>query len=119
MDEMYLIPMQQQMCAARQELRECNAYSGRFGLALLGKNARSLHIGNAEQEELLYLLQSRTREQRRQLLRGAAIKLCGELQISDAWSRGYVTAFAESLLPRLGAALSAEDLSNIFIAVSE
>ena len=45
MDEMYLIPMQQQMCAARQELRECNAYSGRFGLALLGKNARSLHIG--------------------------------------------------------------------------
>ena len=34
MDEMYLIPMQQQMCAARQELRECNAYSGRFGLTL-------------------------------------------------------------------------------------
>ena len=32
MDEMYLIPMQQQMLAARQELRECNAYSGRFGL---------------------------------------------------------------------------------------
>ena len=44
MDEMYLIPMQKQMCAARQELRECNAYSGRFGLALLGKNARSLHL---------------------------------------------------------------------------
>ena len=66
MDEMYLIPMQQQMCAARQELRECNAYSGRFGLTLCGKDARSLHIGNAEQEELLYLLQSRTREQRRQ-----------------------------------------------------
>ena len=34
MDEMYLIPMQQQMAAARQELRECNAYSGRFGLTL-------------------------------------------------------------------------------------
>lgn len=34
MDEMYLIPMQQQILAARQELRECNAYSGRFGLTL-------------------------------------------------------------------------------------
>lgn len=96
--------------------RECNAYSGRFGLALLGKNARSLHIGNAEQEELLYLLQSRTREQRRQLLRGAALGLCGELETGDAWSRGYVTAFAESLLPRLDAALWAGDVSNIFIA---
>ena len=115
MDEMYLIPMQQQMCAARQELRECNAYSGRFGLALLGKNARSLHIGNAEQEELLYLLQSRTREQRRA---AAALKFCGELETGDAWSRGYVTAFAESLLPRLDAALSAGDVSNIFIAAS-
>ena len=118
MDEMYLIPMQQQILAARQELRECNAYSGRFGLTLLGKNARSLHIGNAEQEELLCLLQSSAREQRRQLMRCAAIGLCGELETGDAWSRGYVAAFAESLLPRLDAALSAGDVSNIFIAVS-
>lgn len=71
MDEMYLIPMQQQVQAARKELRECNEYSGRFGLALLGKDARSLRMGNAEQEELLYLLESKTLEQRRQLLRGA------------------------------------------------
>ena len=87
-----------------------------LGLALLGKDARSLHIGNAEQEELLYLLESKTLEQRRQLLRGAALKLCGELETGDAWSRGYVTAFAESLLPRLDAALWAGDVSNIFIA---
>ena len=116
MDEVYLIPMQQQVQAARKELRECNEYSGRFGLALLGKDARSLRMGNAEQEELLYLLESKTLEQRRQLLRGAALKLCGELETGDAWSRGYVTAFAESLLPRLDAALWAGDVSNIFIA---
>lgn len=116
MDEMYLIPMQQQVQTARKELRECNEYSGRFGLALLGKDARSLRMGNAEQEELLYLLESKTLEQRRQLLRGAALKLCGELETGDAWSRGYVTAFAESLLPRLDAALWAGDVSNIFIA---
>ena len=116
MDEMYLIPMQQQVQAARKELRECNEYSGRFGLALCEKDARSLRMGNAEQEELLYLLESKTLEQRRQLLRGAALKLCGELETGDAWSRGYVTAFAESLLPRLDAALWAGDVSNIFIA---
>lgn len=85
MDEMYLIPMQQQVQAARKELRECNEHSGRFGLALLGKDARSLRMGNAEQEELLYLLESKTLEQRRQLLRGAALKLCGELETGDAW----------------------------------
>lgn len=90
-----------------------------LGLALLGKDARSLRIGNAEQEELLYLLQSRTREQQRQLLRGAALELCGELETGDAWSRGYVAAFAESLLPRLDAALSAGDVSNILIAPDE
>lgn len=116
MDEMYLIPMQQQVQAARKELRECNEYSGRFGLALLGKDALSLRMGNAEQEELLYLLESKTLELRRQLLRGAALKLCRELETGDAWSRGYVTAFAESLLPRLDAALWAGDVSNIFIA---
>lgn len=87
-----------------------------LGLALLGKDARSLRMGNAEQEELLYLLESKTLEQRRQLLRGAALKLCGEPETGDAWSRGYVTAFAESLLPRLDAALWAGDVANIFIA---
>ena len=87
-----------------------------LGLELLGKDARSLRMGNAEQEELLYLLESKTLEHRRQLLRGAAIELCGELETGDAWSRGYVAAFAESLLPRLDAALWAGDVSNIFIA---
>ena len=42
MDEMYLIPMQQQVQAARKELRECNEYSGRFGLALCEKDAPDL-----------------------------------------------------------------------------
>ena len=89
-----------------------------LGLALLGKDARSLRIGKAEQEGLLCLLRSKTREQRRQLMRCAALGLCVELETGDAWSRGYVTAFAESLLPRMDAALWAGDVSNIFIAVS-
>ncbi len=48
MDEMHLIPMQQQMCAARQELRECNAYSGRFGLTLCENEIAELAEGRAE-----------------------------------------------------------------------
>ena len=48
MDEMYLIPMQQQMSAARRELRECNAYSGRFGLTLRENEIAELAEGRAE-----------------------------------------------------------------------
>ena len=88
-----------------------------LGLTLLGKDTRSLHIEDAEQGALLYLLRNKTREQRRQLIRGAALSLCGELEISDVWSRGYAAAFAEGLLPRLDAALSAGDVANVFIAL--
>ena len=48
MDEMYLIPMQQQMSAARRELRECNAYSGRFGLTLRKNEIAELAKSRAE-----------------------------------------------------------------------
>lgn len=48
MDEMYLIPMQQQMSAARRELRECNAYSGRFGLTLRENEIAELAESRAE-----------------------------------------------------------------------
>lgn len=48
MDEMYLIPMQQQILAARQELRECNAYSGRFGLTLHENEIAELTESRAE-----------------------------------------------------------------------
>ena len=48
MDEMYLIPMQQQMSAARREMRECNAYSGRFGLMLRENEIAELAESRAE-----------------------------------------------------------------------
>ena len=52
MDEMYLIPMQQQVQAARKELRECNEYSGRFGLTL-----RENDIEQAAQRVILWKIQ--------------------------------------------------------------
>ena len=48
MDEMYLIPMQQQTLAAQRELRECNAYSGRFGLTLRENEIAELVACRAE-----------------------------------------------------------------------
>ena len=87
-----------------------------MGLALLGRDARRLHIGDTEREEITTLLQGKTQEQRRRLLRGAVLELCGALHITDEWSRGYLTMFADSLLPRLDAALAAGDVSNVFIA---
>ena len=87
-----------------------------MGLALLGRDARRLHIGDTEREEITALLQDKTREQRRRFLRGAVRDLCGSLRITDEWSRGYLTMFADSLLPRLDAALAAGNVSNVFIA---
>lgn len=87
-----------------------------IGLSLLGKDARRLRIGDAEREAITALLQGKTREQRRRLLHGAVLELCGALHITDEWSRGYLARFADSLLPRLDAALAADDVSNIFIA---
>lgn len=160
MDEMYLIPMQQQTLAAQRELQACNAYSARFGLtlweneiaelvtsravrelllavdgdieeaylnlceqplinamglALLGTDTRRLCIERAEREAITVLLQDKTQEQRRRCLRGAVINLCCALHVTDEWSRGYLIRFAESLLPRLDAALAAGDVPNVFI----
>ena len=47
MDEMYLIPMQQTLTAQR-ELRDCNAYSGRFGLTLRENEIAELVESRAE-----------------------------------------------------------------------
>lgn len=87
-----------------------------MGLALLGQDTRRLRVGDTEREEITALLQGKTQEQRRRLLRGAVRDLCGSLRITDEWSRGYLTMFADSLLPRLDAALAAGDVSNVFIA---
>ena len=87
-----------------------------MGLTLLGRDARRLHIGDTEREEITALLHGKTREQSRRLLRGAVLDLCGAVHITDEWSRGYLTMFADSLLPRLDAALAAGNVPNVFIA---
>lgn len=48
MDENMLFPMQQQITAARRELSECSAYSGKFGLALSETEITELIAGREE-----------------------------------------------------------------------
>lgn len=48
MDEKMLFPMQQQITAARRELSECSAYSGKFGLTLSETEITELIAGREE-----------------------------------------------------------------------
>ena len=48
MDNNMLLPLQQQLLAAHQEIRECNAYSSRFGLVLSETEITDLVTSRAE-----------------------------------------------------------------------
>ncbi|MBP5290994.1 MAG: hypothetical protein J6Y90_00035, partial [Lachnospiraceae bacterium] len=48
MDNNMLMPLQQQLLAAHQEIRECNAYSSKFGLVLSETEITSLVTSRAE-----------------------------------------------------------------------
>ena len=41
------------------------------------------------------------------------------MKLTDSWVREYLTSFADSLLPRLDAALDAGDVSHLFIGPCE
>ena len=97
MDSNMLFPIQQHLSSALCEVRECNAYSSRFGLIL-------------REDEIAELVQGRE-----EALRASALGICDFLRITDRFVREYVTSFALNLLPRLEAALKFGDVSNIFI----
>ena len=48
MDNNMLLPLQQQLHAAHQEIRECNAFSGKFGLVLSEAEITDLVASRAE-----------------------------------------------------------------------
>ena len=86
-----------------------------LGLAIISKNIRTLHLGHAEQAEILEMMQNRSCEQQREFLHVAALSICDQMEITDKWIMDYVTSFSDTLLPRIGAALERMDLSNIFM----
>lgn len=64
-------------------------------------------------------MQSIGHEKRQQLLRTSVLSLCDDMKITDNWVREYLTSFANSLLPRLEAALDVGDVSHLFIGPCE
>ena len=48
MDNNMLLPLQQQLLSAHQEIRECNAYSRKFGLVLSETEITDLVTSRAE-----------------------------------------------------------------------
>lgn len=64
-------------------------------------------------------MRGRDGEKRRRLLRASANTLCGTMQIANAHLGNYIAAFAESLLPRIEAAMTGGELTNIFIAAGQ
>ena len=90
-----------------------------LGLALIGKDGRKPYIGREEQQMITETMRGRDGEKRRRLLRASANTLCDTMQIANAHLRNYIAAFAESLLPRIEAAMTGGELSNIFIAAGQ
>ena len=85
------------------------------GLSLIKKDVRKRSIDSAEREEITGLLSFKSHREREKLLRTSAYNICDSMQITDDCVREYTVLFAQSLLPRLEAALKFGDVSNIFI----
>lgn len=113
------------LCAAAPDYQEhylnlCEQpLTNAFGLALIGKDGRKPYICREEQQMITETLRGRDGEKRRRLLCASANTLCDTMQIANAHLREYAAAFAESLLPRIEAAMTGGELSNIFIAAGQ
>lgn len=90
-----------------------------IGLALIGQKGRTLRLGAEDQEAIMKMMQNRSTEEQQQILNSAALSICNELNITEEWIREYINAFAETLHPRIGAALKYSDVSHIFIGTNE
>ena len=86
-----------------------------LGLALIGKNVRTLRLGHEEQAEILEMIQYRSRGKQREFLHAAALSICGQMEITDRWIIDYVISYSDTLVPRIAAALERMDLSHIFM----
>ena len=88
-----------------------------IGRALLGKPVLPLNIREADRRRIAALLKGRTVPRARALLAHAEEAVCAELQQTDAAAQACVGGAADGLAPRLEAALSANDLSRVFVTM--
>lgn len=82
-----------------------------LGRQLLGLPLSESELSDADRRALAPLLREQTKER----LQMQAAGLCKKLEISDPNAAAYACAAADSLYPRLTAALPTGDLSHIFL----
>lgn len=83
--------------------------------AMLDQDVTRLSVSAAERETLQMELSGAGENQRRQILKEAAQRLCESLGLQGAAERQYVTQSAETLLPRLNTALLHHTIEGLFV----
>ena len=86
-----------------------------IGLAMLGKNPRTLIMDDADRAALEESLLRQTGADRLQRLHEAVDAVCSALGIADDFRHDYIGAFADSLMPRLEVALRSGRLRGVFV----
>lgn len=85
------------------------------GLAMLGKNPRTLLVQDADRAALEQSLLRETAAGRTQRLDEAVDAVCRAFGIADGFRHDYIAAFADSLMPRLEVALHSGNLTGVFV----
>lgn len=85
------------------------------GLALLNENVSTLNVTASDEEGLVKLFEPLSATPAKNALNEAALRVCAELNISDASSVRYLRKTAEELYPRIEAALPHGKLDGIFL----
>lgn len=88
-----------------------------IGRALLGKPILPLNIQAEDQRRIAALLNGRSTACVSALLAHAAKAVCAELQQTDTAALACAAGVADGLAPRLERALSANDLSRVFVTI--
>lgn len=86
-----------------------------IGLAMLGKNPRTLIVQDADRAALEQSLLRETTAGRTQRLYEAIYAVCRAFDIADGFRYDYIAAFVDSLMPRLEVALHSGNLTGVFV----
>lgn len=106
------VPDYRGMCINLCEQPMINA----LGRALIGQSIFPLEIGEKERLCLTGILTDGRQENHSRLLSEASRRLCSELHREDASTVSYLDHLCQDFLPRMESALSAGNLSNVFLS---
>lgn len=90
-----------------------------IGLALIGSDILKLNISPAERKCIVTKLKILTKKQAMSAFQFAAASVCSTLEIHQSIAQRYLFKLAKELYPRIGAALSSENLDHVFLTFKE